>query len=65
MLAALPGATTVADDAATTITIVLGTAYAGVESVVVDVNAAPSPSSSEREDDAITAPTTADKVRCD
>ena len=64
VLAALPGSSTVADDAAGTITIVLGTAYAGVESVVVDVNATPSASSSEREDDAITAPTTADKVRC-
>ncbi len=65
MLAALPGATTVADDASTTITIVLGAAYAGVESIVVDVNAATPETSSEREADAITAPTTADKVRCD
>ncbi len=65
VLAALPGATTVADDATTTITIVLGTAYAGVESVVADVNAPAPESSSEREEDAITAPTTADKVRCD
>lgn len=65
VLAALPGATTVADDASATITIVLGTAYAGVESVVTDV-AAPKPeTSSEREADQITAPTTADKVRCD
>jgi LCP family protein required for cell wall assembly len=65
VLAALPGATTVADDATTTITIILGTAYAGVESVVADVSGSPSASSSERENDAITAPTTADKVRCD
>ena len=65
VLAALPGATTVADDATTTITIVLGTAYAGVESLVADVNAPSPQSSSEREEDAITAPTTADKVRCD
>ena len=65
VLAALPGATTVADDASTTITIILGTSYTGVESVVADVTAASTPSSSEREDDAITDPTTADKVRCD
>lgn len=67
VLAALPGATTVADDASTTITIVLGTSYTGVESVVADVNAASgsASTSSEREEDAITAPTTADKVRCD
>lgn len=65
VLAALPGATTTADDASTTITIVLGTAYAGVESIVVDVNAAAPETSSEREADTITAPTTADKVRCD
>ncbi|MEY3733099.1 MAG: hypothetical protein RL347_458 [Actinomycetota bacterium] len=65
VLAALPGASTVADDAATTITIVLGTAYAGVESVVVDVGADAPATSTEREEDAITAPTTADKVRCD
>ena len=65
VLAALPGATTVADDATTTITIILGTAYTGVESIVADVNVSPSASSSERENDAITAPTTADKVRCD
>lgn len=65
VLAALPGATTVADDTATTITIVLGTAYAGVESVVVDVNTPRPETSSEREADEITAPTTADKVRCD
>ncbi|MEY2964489.1 MAG: hypothetical protein RLZZ228_302 [Actinomycetota bacterium] len=65
VLAALPGATTVADDASTTITIVVGAAYAGVESIVVDVNAATPETSSEREADAITAPTTADKVRCD
>lgn len=67
VLAALPGATTVADGASTTITIVLGTSYTGVESVVADVNAASASASasSEREEDAITAPTTADKVRCD
>ncbi len=65
VLAALPGAMTTGDATATTITIVLGTAYAGVESVVADVSASPSPTSSDREDDAITAPTTADKVRCD
>ena len=64
VLAALPGASTVADDASATITIVLGTAYAGVESVVVDVQADPT-TSTEREQDVITAPTTADKVRCD
>jgi hypothetical protein len=65
VLAALPGATTVADDATTTITIILGTTYAAVESVVADVSGSPTASSSERENDAITAPTTADKVRCD
>lgn len=65
VLAALPGASTVADDASVTITIVLGTAYAGVESVVADVTAESPPTSSDREQDAITAPTTADKVRCD
>ncbi|MFM1966170.1 MAG: hypothetical protein RL134_1895 [Actinomycetota bacterium] len=65
VLAALPGATTTADDSSTTITIILGTAYTGVESVVADVNAATPSSSSQREEDAITAPTTADKVRCD
>jgi LCP family protein required for cell wall assembly len=65
VLAALPGATTTADDASTTITIILGTAYTGVESIVADVNAASPSASSEREEDAITAPTTADKVRCD
>jgi LCP family protein required for cell wall assembly len=64
VLAALPGATTVADDLATTITIILGTTYAGVESAVADITATPSPST-DREDDAITAPTTADRVRCD
>jgi hypothetical protein len=64
VLVALPGATTVADGTSTTITIVVGSAYAGVESVVADVAASTAPSSSEREDDAITAPTTADKVRC-
>jgi LCP family protein required for cell wall assembly len=64
VLLALPGATTVADDASSTITIILGTSYAGVESAVADVTASPAPSSG-REDDAITAPTTADKVRCD
>jgi LCP family protein required for cell wall assembly len=65
VLAALPGATTVADDATTTITIILGTTYAAVESVVADVSGSPTAASSERENDAITAPTTADKVRCD
>lgn len=65
VLAALPGAATVADDATATVTIVLGTAYAGVESVVADVSSPAPESSSDREDDAITAPTTADKVRCD
>ena len=65
VLAALPGASTVADDASVTITIVLGTAYAGVESVVADVTAESPQTSSDREQDAITAPTTADKVRCD
>lgn len=64
VLAALPGAKTTADDTATTITIILGTTYAGVESAVADVSASPS-ASSAREDDAITAPTTADRVRCD
>ncbi len=65
VLAALPGATTVADTAASTITIVIGTAYTGVESVVADVSGPSPESSSDREQDAITAPTTADKVRCD
>lgn len=65
VLAALPGATTVADDGATTITIILGTSYTGVESVVADVTAASASASSDREEDAITDPTTADKVRCD
>ena len=65
VLAALPGATTVADTAASTITIVIGTAYTGVESVVADVSGPTPESSSDREQDAITAPTTADKVRCD
>jgi len=65
VLAALPGATTVADDATTTITIIVGTTYTGVESIVADVGGSPAASSSERENNAITAPTTADKVRCD
>lgn len=64
VLAALPGAGTVADDAASTITVILGTAYAGVESVVVDVSASPAPSN-EGEDNSTTDPTTADRVRCD
>jgi hypothetical protein len=65
VLVALPGATTVADTTLPTITIVLGTAYAGVESVVADVTGPSPESSSDREQDSITAPTTADKVRCD
>jgi len=64
VLAALPGASTVADDAASTITIVIGTTYAGVESLVADITASPAPSE-DRQNDAITSPTTADKVRCD
>ena len=64
VLAALPGAATVADSTASTITIVLGAAYAGVESIVADLSG-PTPASSEtREEDEITAPTTADRVRC-
>ena len=64
VLAALPGANTVADDAATTITIVIGTTYAGVESLVADITSTTA-SNGDRESNAITSPTTADKVRCD
>lgn len=64
VLAALPGAATIADTTSTTITIVIGTTYAGVGSVVATVNGDPLDSSTQREEDAITAPTTADKVRC-
>ena len=64
MLAALPGASTVADINAATITIVIGTSYAGVESVVADPDAGIPDSSTAREEDEITAATTADKVRC-
>jgi LCP family protein required for cell wall assembly len=63
VLAALPGAMTVADDTATTITIVVGSAYAGVDSIDVDDSDALD-SSSSREEDEITSATTADKVRC-
>ncbi|MGA0066565.1 MAG: LCP family protein, partial [Candidatus Nanopelagicales bacterium] len=64
VLAALPGANTVADDAATTITIVIGTTYAGVESLVADITSTTA-SNGDRESTAIPSPTTADKVRCD
>ena len=64
VLAALPGASTVADINAATITIVIGTSYAGVESVVADPDAGIPDSSTAREEDEITAATTADKVRC-
>ena len=64
VLAALPGATTVADDASPTITIVLGSTYAGVESVVAEIGAPTPDTSQSRETDTITDPTTADKVRC-
>ncbi len=71
VLAALPGAATVADESATTITIVLGSTYAGVESVVIGAQVDNNQQSGggeqtnvDRENDAITDPTTADKVRC-
>ena len=67
VLAAFPGATTTGDDAATTITIIIGSAYSGV----AQVNAGSSSSSGgnskqdqQRESDVITDPTTADKVKC-
>ena len=66
VLAAFPGATTVADDAATTITIVVGSAFSAVQTVTM--GAASSGSSSHqdqaRQSDTITDPTTADKVKC-
>lgn len=62
VLEALPGATAVADDASAMITIVIGTSFSGV--ATVDVGASGSGTDKERETDAITDPTTADKVRC-
>jgi len=62
VLEALPGATAIADDASATITIVIGTSYSGV--AAVDVGAATNNPDKDRENDAITDPTTADKVRC-
>jgi LCP family protein required for cell wall assembly len=64
VLAAFPGARTTADTSAATITIVLGSTYTGVGSIVADLNAGTLDSSTQREEDAITAPTTADRVRC-
>ena len=72
VLAAFPGATTVADESATTITIIVGSAYAGLESVTIGSDTSPDTqksgggeaSQTDRQDDAITDPTTADKVRC-
>jgi LCP family protein required for cell wall assembly len=64
VLAALPGARNIADTSMATVTIVLGTTYAGVGSIVADLGAEPPDSSTQREEDAITAPTTADRVRC-
>lgn len=63
LLAALPGARNIGDPAVTTITIILGTTYAGVGSLVFDPDGDPLDSSTQRED-SVTAPTTADKVRC-
>ena len=62
VVAALPGAITVADEATTTITIVLGSAFSGVSTVEMG-GADPAPEK-DRESDTITDPTTADKVRC-
>lgn len=64
VLAAFRGATTVADPTSATVTIIVGTTYAGVGSVVAGIEGDAPDSSTKREEDAITAPTTADKVRC-
>lgn len=60
VLAALTGSTGVEAADATTITIVVGANYSGVE----DVNVKQSGGGEDREDDVITDPTTADRVRC-
>lgn len=64
VLAALPGASTVADATTPTITIVIGTSYSGVKVVDSGTAGAAPDSSAAREQDQITAATTADKVRC-
>ncbi|MFM9133911.1 MAG: LCP family protein [bacterium] len=76
VLSALPKSETVADETADVITIVVGSSYTEVATVEVvqdDTTSTPSPSpaetvseeeSKQREDDEITAPTTADKVKC-
>lgn len=64
VLAALPGASTVADTASTTITIVVGTSYSGVKVVEMGAGSSAPDSSAAREQDEITSATTADKVRC-
>lgn len=66
VLAAIPGATTVADDGETTITIIIGSAYTGVAKVNTGSSSSGgnSKQEQERESDVITDPTTADKVKC-
>lgn len=62
VLEAFPGATTVADESSATITIVIGSSFSGVS--VVSTQGTSSNPDKDRESDAITDPTTADKVRC-
>lgn len=62
VLEALPGATTLADDASATITIVLGASFTGVSTV--EAGSTAGATDAGRETDTITDPTTADKVRC-
>lgn len=60
VLAALPGSTGVESVGATSLTIVVGANYTGVDDVTVQQSGG----GEDREDDAITDPTTADRVRC-
>ncbi len=64
LLAAFPGATTVADDAATTITVIVGSNFSGVSLVGAPSSGSSSKQDQERQSDTITDPTTADRVKC-
>lgn len=72
VLAAFPGALTVGDETMTTITVVVGSAYAGTDIVEMGSSGTANDQQSgggeqtnaDREADTITDPTTADKVRC-
>lgn len=64
VLATLPGARDVEDSSFTTITIVLGADYTGVQSVVPDAGVPAPEASTPSESETVTDPMTADKVRC-